>query len=345
MHELAEISAASFPPRKPSEMSADAQGERDALLRPVPKRARDPLATGAIFRASPAALRSPMPRVLQSPQSRVVASASGGVAQGVASPGSVAPRGQPSAGGAAGRFGHLSSRFDELYSKSPMPKVLLGRKGAQAAGAPGRGADATFVTPSPRAPAPKKPAPAAASGAGARPDPAGSPAERGLRTGSAARPLRDRASAAATRVASPSAMSEDMDIDDIDDAATPPLPHAATPPLPRAADSAPRGGRRAHAASGGGAASSARAASSRRAHAKETPPASSAGNSRAEAAVSEREGRKAGVPPQEGEAPSARRRGGAEAATEVATSAAAEARGAADSADATGMCDHHTATH
>ena len=166
----------------------------DAVLRPVPKRARDPLASGAIFRASPAALRSPMPQVLQSPQSKVVWS---GATQEPTEAG-----GQQSAEGATGRFGHLSRRFDELYSKSPTPKVLLSRMGAQKpisalkareVADNRRGRDATFVTPSPRAPAPKKPAPAAASVAEPNPGQAGSSSERGLRS-SADRTTRDRAS-------------------------------------------------------------------------------------------------------------------------------------------------------
>lgn len=159
----------------------------DAVLRPVPKRARDPLATGAIFRASPAALRSPMPQVLQSPQSKVVWSGVSGATQETMEAG-----GQQSAEGATGRFGHLSRRFDELYSKSPMPRVLLSRMGAQKpiaalkareeADNNRRGRDTTFVTPSPRAPAPKKPAPAAASVAEPNPGQAGSSSERGLRS-------------------------------------------------------------------------------------------------------------------------------------------------------------------
>ena len=80
------------------------------MFKPVPKRARDPLATGAIFRASPAALRSPMPRLL-SPQSRVVSCAAEGAAHGQTS------EGEPHHGGVgtAGRFGHLSNRFDDIY--------------------------------------------------------------------------------------------------------------------------------------------------------------------------------------------------------------------------------------
>ena len=169
----------------------------DAVLRPVPKRARDPLASGAIFRASPAALRSPMPQVLQSPQSKVVWSGVGGATQQPMETG-----GQQSNEGATGRFGHLSRRFDELYSKSPTPRVLLSRMGAQKpisalkareVADNRRGRDATFVTPSPRAPAPKKPAPAAASVAEPNPGQAGSSSERGLRS-SADRTTRDRAS-------------------------------------------------------------------------------------------------------------------------------------------------------
>eukprot|EP00961_Rhodomonas_salina_P057891 777902-Rhodomonas_salina.1 len=40
----------------------DAQNSRE-VVRPVAQRLRDPVASGAIFKASPAALRSPMPRL------------------------------------------------------------------------------------------------------------------------------------------------------------------------------------------------------------------------------------------------------------------------------------------
>ena len=98
--------------------------EGDGVVRPVPKRARDPLATGAIFRASPAALRSPMPRLL-SPQSRVVSCAAEGAMHVQTSENEQ----QQGGVGTASRFGHLSSRFDELYTRSPTPKVLLSRMG------------------------------------------------------------------------------------------------------------------------------------------------------------------------------------------------------------------------
>lgn len=178
------------------ESTSEAGKGGDAVLRPVPKRARDPLATGAIFRASPAALRSPMPQVLQSPQSKVVWSGMGGATQEPMEAG-----GQQSSEGATGRFGHLSRRFDELYSNSPTPKVLLSRMSAKKPSAAPkarevadneRGRDATFVTPSPRAPAPRKPAPAAASVAEPHAGQAGS-SSRGLRSSGDTTP-QDRAS-------------------------------------------------------------------------------------------------------------------------------------------------------
>ena len=222
----------------------------DIVLRPVPKRARDPLATGAIFRALPASLRSPLPRLL-SPQSRVLSSAAkqqGHYAQ---------PQQHSAGGGSTGRFGHLASRFDELYSKSPTPKVLLSRQQAQqqasaeipyssalsharrrVAGAQS-GGDAQFASPSPRAPASKKRAVATFQAADEHSeDQAVSSTRQSAQStkadtaASTKTPSRDYANGPGP--VSPSAMSEDMDIDDLDVTprrTTPPLRHA-TPPLP-----------------------------------------------------------------------------------------------------------------
>ena len=203
------------------------------MFKPVPKRARDPLATGAIFRASPAALRSPMPRLL-SPQSRVVSCAAEGAAHGQTS------EGEPHHGGVgtAGRFGHLSNRFDDLYTRSPTPKVLLSRLGKSQAeplpatasssrvaiasslglrGSVGArtGGDATFATPSPRAPAAKKPPATVADSALDR---------QARKSGRKARS--DDATPASTvhgdrnnsaHIASPRDASSDMEVDNLDD--------------------------------------------------------------------------------------------------------------------------------
>jgi hypothetical protein len=266
------------------------------VLRPVPKRARDPLATGAIFRASPAALRSPMPRLLlASPKSRVIVS-SAGVGAAEQLPAGDTGQQQQNAGGTGdlgGRFGHLSSRFDELYSKSPTPKVLLHRMGmaqaqqlsskpsahpAASASPAHRGVSdtrpggaATFATPSPRPPAAKKAAFAVSHTTVARSENQAAAAERkNARNAQADTPAsakaltRDRAAVAA----SPSAMSEDMDIDDLNDGVTP-QPGATA--LDTAEQSGGRGSRR-----GASVLNSSNSESSRRALVKEAPRPSSA---------------------------------------------------------------------
>jgi len=234
----------------PAEVQMNGASVEDVVLRPVPKRARDPLATGAIFRALPASLRSPLPRLL-SPQSRVLSSAAeqqGHFAQ---------PQQHSVGGGSTGRFGHLASRFDELYSKSPTPKVLLSRQQAQqqasaeiphssalsharrrVAGAQ-LGGDAQFASPSPRAPASKKRAVATFQAADEHSeDKAVSSTRKSARSTkadtAASTKTRSRDYANGHGPVSPSAMSEDMDIDDLDVTprrTTPPLRHA-TPPLP-----------------------------------------------------------------------------------------------------------------
>ena len=249
-------------------------GPDQGVVRPVPKRARDPLATGAIFRASPAALRSPMPRLL-SPQSRVVSSAADGPARAPASEG-----GQPhGVASTAGRFGHLSSRFDELYTRSPTPKVLLSRMGKPhaeplagassshvalssslgprgSAGTRAGSGDATFVTPSPRAPAAKRPV---ANATGAASD--GQARKGGRNAAPEQAPSRDRAKTARAAAASPPDMSSDMDIDDLED---------ETPDQQTGRKGSRRG------ASAAGTPNSSTAASLRKAPLKEAPRASSA---------------------------------------------------------------------
>ena len=83
---------------------------------------------GAIFQASPASLRSPMPRLLMSPQQRALPQQAAVLTSPQPQQGAVMMMSpQPQHGIAAGsvdRFGHLSQRFNDLYSKSPAPKVL-----------------------------------------------------------------------------------------------------------------------------------------------------------------------------------------------------------------------------
>ena len=106
-------------------LSSSSGGE---MVRPIAHKIRDPIATGAIFRASMDALRSPVPRLMNA---QAAARRSVHFAEPASPAG--APQASPArvAGGGASpandRFGAVSSRFDSLYFKSPTPKVLKGR--------------------------------------------------------------------------------------------------------------------------------------------------------------------------------------------------------------------------
>ena len=166
---------------------------------------------GAIFQASPASLRSPMPRLLMSPQQRALPQQAAVLTSPQPQQGAVMMMSpQPQHGIAAGsvdRFGHLSQRFNDLYSKSPAPKVLnqLQATSSSSSSTP------QFVAPIPRTPI------AMAAGTGGF-----SAASTTTGSGGGIWAGANRAPGASVTATASPAVSEDMDIDNLDATPAPP---------------------------------------------------------------------------------------------------------------------------